>query len=230
MEKKSERLEVRLGYLEKQNFSEACEIQGDTPSGAIRRFINGYVKRSDGEILSQAWRKSMKRRIPKIVLIAFISCIIGILAWVAYHFTNQPKDSIIFAAMDLDQNGRLNLKELTQWEEGLFEVMDIDASGDIALSEFVSEGYMAYIYSGEEDDKVQKFIPRDGEYITTLKFEITPKHAIVRQRAIIEKDIYLSGKIRLKNLDRIVFLHKGGGITTLNGPAGLGVTVGDSNL
>jgi len=43
MEKKSERLEVRLGYEEKQTFTEACENQGDTPSGAVRRFINGYV-------------------------------------------------------------------------------------------------------------------------------------------------------------------------------------------
>jgi len=42
MEKKSERLEVRLGYEEKQDFTEACENQGDTPSGAIRRFqLNG---------------------------------------------------------------------------------------------------------------------------------------------------------------------------------------------
>ena len=53
-EKKSERLEVRLGYREKGAFVEACEMQGDTPSGAVRRFISGYVRRADGDILASA--------------------------------------------------------------------------------------------------------------------------------------------------------------------------------
>lgn len=62
MEKKSERMEVRLGYQEKQAFTEACENQGDTPSGAIRRFINGYVRRADADLLSSAWRNFRNRK------------------------------------------------------------------------------------------------------------------------------------------------------------------------
>jgi len=62
MEKKSERLEVRLGYEEKQTFTEACENQGDTPSGAVRRFISGYVRRSDADLLSSAWRNFKRKR------------------------------------------------------------------------------------------------------------------------------------------------------------------------
>ena len=228
MEKKSERLEVRLGFQEKQDFSEACEIQGDTPSGAIRRFINGYVKRSDGEILSLAWRQSAKRRMPKLTLLVVVLCAVGILAWVAYRSAPNPIDSQIFATIDVNQDGRLSGKELEQWEQGLLEVMDIDGSGDITSSEFVSKGYMAYIYSGVEDDVAQKFIPRDGQYITTLNFDITKDYGIVKQRETIEKDIYLSGKIKLQNLDRIVFSHEGGGITALNGPAGMAVNVGDA--
>lgn len=55
-EKKSERLEVRLGYQEKTNFVEACETQGDTPSFALRRFIRGYVRRADADLFASAWR------------------------------------------------------------------------------------------------------------------------------------------------------------------------------
>ena len=42
-EKKTERLDVRLSHEKKQAFSEACENQGDTPSTAVRRFINSYI-------------------------------------------------------------------------------------------------------------------------------------------------------------------------------------------
>ena len=53
-EKKSERLEVRLDYQEKQNFVDACDTQEDTPSGAVRRFIKRYVRRSDKDLLHSA--------------------------------------------------------------------------------------------------------------------------------------------------------------------------------
>lgn len=73
-EKKSERLEVRLGYQEKQNFVEACDTQGDTPSGAVRRFIRGYVRRSDDDLLSSAWRGAAKRRsLRPAILFSFLS-------------------------------------------------------------------------------------------------------------------------------------------------------------
>lgn len=61
-EKKSERLEVRLGYQEKSNFVDACETQGDTPSSAMRRFIRGYVRRADADLLASAWRRLGKQK------------------------------------------------------------------------------------------------------------------------------------------------------------------------
>lgn len=60
-EKKSERLEVRLGYQEKTEFVEACDTQGDTPSSALRRFIRGYTKRADGELMGEAQRRLLRR-------------------------------------------------------------------------------------------------------------------------------------------------------------------------
>lgn len=60
-EKKSERIEVRLGYSEKQDFVEACDTQGDTPSSALRRFIAGYTKRADGELMGEASRRFFRR-------------------------------------------------------------------------------------------------------------------------------------------------------------------------
>lgn len=56
-EKKSERMEIRLGHLEKQGFLEACHTQGDTPSEALRRFIEGYTRRANSDLRASAFRE-----------------------------------------------------------------------------------------------------------------------------------------------------------------------------
>ena len=56
-EKKSERMEIRLGHLEKQGFIEACHTQGDTPSEALRRFIEGYTRRANSDLRASAFRE-----------------------------------------------------------------------------------------------------------------------------------------------------------------------------
>jgi len=55
-EKKSERFEVRLSHSKKVAFQEACERQGDTPSDALRRSIEGYLNRSEAEDLGHVMR------------------------------------------------------------------------------------------------------------------------------------------------------------------------------
>lgn len=56
-EKKSERMEIRLGHTEKQSFLQACESQGDTPSDALRRFIDGYSRRANSDLRASAFRE-----------------------------------------------------------------------------------------------------------------------------------------------------------------------------
>ena len=138
MEKKSERLEVRVGHQEKQAFHEACEIQGDTPSGAVRRFIGGYIKRSDSDILYGAVRRSAKRRLPKIISIAAMIGLTFAGIWGVYQHMNQASDTEIFSARDKDGNGVLTAKELSPVFDELRRVMDFDASGDISEDEFRS--------------------------------------------------------------------------------------------
>lgn len=47
-EKKSETVEIRLPYSQKQDFMAACRAQGTTASDAIRDFIAEYVERTHG--------------------------------------------------------------------------------------------------------------------------------------------------------------------------------------
>jgi len=227
MEKKSERLEVRLGYEEKQTFTEACENQGDTPSGAVRRFINGYVRRSDEDVLWSAWRGAAKRRAWKpVAFLTVFGVIAGAFLWISKDKT-FVSDEAIFTARDLNNDGQLSGEELEEWDEVLVKVMDVDASNNITLNEFITTGHMAYIESGKKNDLGQKFIPRDGEYTIALEFDISKEHIVILRQQVLDKFAYQSGDIKIDNLDRIVFWHEDGGITVLNGPAGIGVKTGN---
>ena len=124
MEKKSERLEVRLGYEEKQTFTEACENQGGTPSGAVRRFINGYVRRSDEDVLSSAWRGAAKRRGWKPAVFVGVFAAIGAVFWGLSNRVPVVTDDAIFSARDINVNG-----ELEYAEHGLAPALDGSPNG-----------------------------------------------------------------------------------------------------
>ena len=154
-EKKSERLEVRLGYQEKQNFVEACDTQGDTPSGAVRRFIRGYVRRSDDDLLSSAWRGAAKRRSLRPAIFVLIFIAIAGLFWGLSQRSPVFSDDEIFSARDLNGDGQLEYAEhgtppgLNDAPNGVLRVLDLDASGTISRAEFVQEGRMVYFVQDE---------------------------------------------------------------------------------
>ena len=162
MEKKSERLEVRLGYEEKQTFTEACENQGDTPSGAVRRFISGYVRRSDADVLSSAWRGAAKRRVWKPVAFLAIFVAIAAMFWGVSKRMAVETDDAIFSARDVDSDGVLTPTELevpANYDgepHGVMRVLDIDGSGALNKDEFVSEGKMVFMLRPENNAPVKK--------------------------------------------------------------------------
>ena len=154
-EKKSERLEIRLGYQEKQNFVNACDTQGDTPSGAVRRFIKGYVRRSDEDLLSTAWRGAARRRSWRPTIFALIFIAIAGLFWGLSQRFPMASDDAIFSARDINGDGQLEYAEhgippgLNGMPNGVLRVLDLDASGTISRAEFVQDGRMVYIVQDE---------------------------------------------------------------------------------
>ena len=110
-EKKSERLEVRLDYQEKQNFVDACDTQEDTPSGAVRRFIKRYVRRSDKDLLHSAWRGAAKRRSLRPAIFGLIFIAIAGLFWGLSQRFPLLSDDAIFSARDINGDGQLEYAE-----------------------------------------------------------------------------------------------------------------------
>ena len=146
-EKKSERMEVRLGHQEKQAFVDACDLQGDTPSGAVRRFISGYTKRADGDVMGEANRRLMRRYGVGAGVFAGI-CAAFLVAGTVWPLGSEPSRFMTqgeFAALDLDGNGSLTADELGPRADDLLRVLDIDGTPGVQFAEAISEGRMAYM-------------------------------------------------------------------------------------
>ncbi len=174
-EKKSERLEVRLGFQEKSDFVEACETQGDTPSSALRRFIRGYVRRADADLLASAWRRTIGKRKAPLVLGVTGVLALGVIAWAGIHiFANTTlSDDAIFSARDWNNDGVLQASEhgLPNGPEdqpnGVLKVLDLDASGTISREEFVARGRMVFAVAPDNGALVKADDPRS----TFVEFE-----------------------------------------------------------
>jgi len=223
MEKKSERLEVRLGYEEKQNFTEACENQGDTPSGAVRRFISGYVRRSDEDVLSSAWRGAAKRRGWKPIVVLAIFAVVAAVFWGLSKRVTVESDDAIFSARDRNGDGQLEYSEhgippgLNDAPNGVMRVLDLDASGTISRAEFVGKGVMAFAvvegYSAFQEDN-------DDQEMTLVEFEFSKERA--RSAAFSGK------KINSDGLDRLVIWPSNGAPTVFEG--GVDIMSGMKNI
>ena len=182
-EKKSERLEVRLPYSKKQAFVEACEQQSDTPSHAVRRFINSYIRRSDTDDLGHSVGV-LRRKFFPVFLVAAI-CLLGVLA--VWKFNGDPSqdassnDDALFAVYDKNENGQLGVGEVLSGENEkyLFQVLDINSDQVIDREEFISEGEIAWLYKADEksgpiasEDGQSAAINTDG-LVTFVQFDLT---------------------------------------------------------
>lgn len=145
-EKKSERLEVRLGFQEKSNFVEACETQGDTPSSAMRRFIAGYIKRADGDLMGEAQRRLVRRYGLAGGVVAALLLLVGAGLKMGSESTpSRYMSAADFAQTDTNNSGTLEASELGPRAQDILSVLDINGKLGIQLDEAVTQGRMTYV-------------------------------------------------------------------------------------
>jgi len=203
-EKKSERLEVRLGFQEKSNFVEACETQGDTPSSAMRRFIRGYVRRADADLLASAWRGLGKWRylLPSAVALLVVSLSIwGLRVVTSDH---APTDDEIFTALDMNSDGILQsaehglLNRTRDKTNAVLKVLDLDTSGTISREEFVAKGRMVFALDTENIVLPEGADPR----LTFVEFEF--------QKDGVRSNAFQNSIIDGGDFDRFVIWYEDG--------------------
>ncbi len=159
-EKKSERLDIRVSHKKKQEFTDACHDQGDTPSNAVRRFITSYTRRSNYDNLGAAIRTSPLRRILGIRgLIGFATIIM--LAYgglVGKRYVLKANETRItdkaFDIYDHNNNGLIELGEIAPNDFHLHRVLNIDGQDGITREEFVTHSTMIWRYVDPDNFQV----------------------------------------------------------------------------
>lgn len=156
-EKKSERFEVRLPYSKKNSFVKACEDQGDTPSHAVRRFIDSYIRRADADDAG-----ALLRRMPQIIVRNWFQLLIwaiGIFAGAIVLFlcisifitqmtlSNNDK---LFAEFDKNGDGILMMGEISEYDYHLHRVLNVDGNKGISKEGFWAKGRMRWSYVNPE--------------------------------------------------------------------------------
>lgn len=210
-EKKSERLEVRLGHSEKREFVDACESQGDTPSLALRRFIAGFTRRADGEIIGSLWRGAVRRWFsPFLLSILGVSLVVGILFFMNYGRSGTFDKARYFELRDVNRNAGLSPVEMglpinpDGTVHGIFRVLDIDGSGELSESEFIARGRMAYA-NGPKGTR------QSSGAFRLIEWTIAEDH--------IRSSLFsFSDDVHMRVVDRLVIWHPDGSNTVMEGP------------
>lgn len=206
-EKKSERFEVRLPFSKKQAFVQACENQGDTPSEAIRRFIHTYLRRAEQDDAGMARRTFRQRTrqnltfgLTGVIAIAAVA-LFGPQSCASLKAQNyESKRQALFATYDADGDGELKLGEISANDKGLHDVLDIDDSQTISLSEFFIKGRMQLVTSFEGKADVQGNIIASRKLI---EFDLSDANKIILNKWRVDPD----SKSVNDKMDRMVFRH-----------------------
>jgi|GEM_PF-451731 len=131
-EKKSETLEVRLGYLNKNAFMAACKSEGKTASAVIRTFIDGYLAKEKGSFARVI--AGHKRKLAAA----------GAMGLLAFTFASVTAPSsaganMLMRVMDTNHDGVLSLADETDQNRKALTIlvskMDANADGSVTQAE-----------------------------------------------------------------------------------------------
>jgi len=160
----------------------------------VRRFINGYVRRSDEDVLSSAWRGAAKRRAWKPVVFVGVFAAIAAVFWGLSQRTPMFSDDEIFSARDMNGDGVLTPTELELPVKyggnphGLMRVLDIDGSGELTKDEFIHKGKMVFMVRPENNAPVRKEDMPVTMTVVEFNFAKNNPHLATYHGAIIEAD------------------------------------------
>lgn len=237
-EKKSERIEIRVSHSKKQAFNEACETSGDTSSGALRRFIDGYIRRADKDAFADGFRamgRMARRRWLPLGTIAALLLVGGYYTGQALRSAPHdgpivtastaefpPINYALFAAYDKNANGVLDLGEVAENDEHLHRVLNLDGEAGIAPAEFYEKGYMEWNYikrnslqtGQDENGPTATTMPVENEVERIVKFDLRNSAAPIISISNPSNESLEQPKI--SNIDRSVSWEKGSSMPALS--------------
>ena len=147
-EKKSESLDIRLPYQQKQDFMAATRQNGETASQALRRFIADYVE--DARLAEQTnpvqeISMTLARHRFKTLATA-AGAALGVFSLAALPSAADPN---AFDALDKNKDGVLTEGEIAPGYDALIiEALDTDGSGGVSQAELEAAGNRVAVENG----------------------------------------------------------------------------------
>ena len=132
-EKQTERLEVRLGVTQRDQFLAACKRAGDTPSDVLRAAMSSYIAK-----IQSAGRKTLRQELAmKLIHNPLKTAGMALTSLAAFAMIAAPSsaDEALFKALDSNGDGVLTETDTAPLERVIF-VLDTDDSDSITLDEF----------------------------------------------------------------------------------------------
>lgn len=208
-EKKSESLDIRLPYQQKQDFMAATKQRGETASQALRHFISTYIEEARLEDqpnkVQEITMTLARHRLKSIATAA--GAAIGVFSVTALP---SAADSTAFDALDKNNDGLITEGEIAAGHDAdIIAKLDTDGSGGVSREELEAAGNrIEIIHTGDE-------MGDDGETITkktvkVLEFndeaggEIHGEIKIESNRKVIVKRIDAGEELSEADLDILI--------------------------
>ena len=145
-EKQTERLEVRLGVTQRDQFLAACKRAGDTPSDVLRAAMSSYIAK-----IQSAERKTLRQELAmKFIHNPLKTAAMALTSLAAFALMAAPSsaDERLFKALDENGDGTLTEADAAIGRE-VIDALDADYSRTITLEEFKTHAVYGYIIMTE---------------------------------------------------------------------------------
>ena len=192
-EKKSESLDIRLPFQQKQDFMAATRQNGETASQALRRFISNYIE--DARLAEQSHPvQEISMTLAKHRLKTFATAAGAAIGVFSITALPSAADSTAFDALDKNKDGVLTEGEIVPgYDADIIQKLDTDGSGGVSQAELEAAGNKIVIQDTELDTdedgtpvtrktvKILEFSEsEDGEIRGEVKTEVDRKIVIKR--------------------------------------------------
>lgn len=208
-EKKSESLDIRMPYQQKQDFMAATKQKGETASQALRQFISAYIEEARLEEqpnkVQEITMTLARHRLKSIATAA--GAAIGVFSIAALP---SAADSTAFDALDKNQDGVITEGEIAPGHDAdIIAKLDTDGSGGVSRDELEAAGNRVEIiqiedHSEEGGETITKKTVKVLEFSDHVDGEIFGEVKMESNKRVIVKRIDSGEELSEADLDALI--------------------------
>ena len=206
-EKQTERIEVRLGVTQRDQFLAACKRAGDTPSDVLRAAMSSYIAK-----IQSAERKTLRQELAmKLIHNPLKAAGMALTSLAAFALIAAPSsaDERLFNALDSNGDGILTMADAAVADETI-SVLDRDYSGAVTLEEFkirvvVGEMVVSDPFYGEPEPQHPDNLTQEEQ----AAYDDAVSRIEVLQASLLTLDLSQEGQVHIFRKGLPILDHEG---------------------